>query len=56
LEATPKVCHDAVASDLVEVGRSEFSIGDTFREDVAGGDQDLVSDGEGCAQRTAARL
>ena len=51
-----QVGEGAGLSDLIELGFSEFMIGDALGEHVIGGDQDFVSDGEGGAQRAAAGL
>src|SRR5271166_3620674 len=55
-DAALQVGDGAVLLDLIEVGFSEFMIGDALGEHVIGGDQDFVSDGEGRAHGAAAGL
>ena len=54
-DAALQVGDSSGLADLVEIGFSELTIADALGEHVIGGDQDFVSDGEGGAQRAAAR-
>src|SRR5271166_6429717 len=53
-DAALQVGDGAGLLDLIEIGFSEFMIGDALGEHVIGGNQDFVSDGEGRAHGAAA--
>src|SRR5271165_1584833 len=55
-DAALQVGDGAGLLDLIEIGFSEFMIGDALGEHVIGGNQDFVSDGEGRAHGAAAAL
>ncbi len=55
-EATFEVGDGLGLADLVEIGFAEIAIGQVLGEHVIGRDEDLVGDGEGCAQAAAAGL
>src|SRR5208337_3608399 len=55
-EAAFEVGDGSGLADLVEIGFAEIAIGQVLGEHVIGRDEDLVGDGEGCAQAAAAGL
>src|SRR5271166_7087237 len=55
-EAAFEVGDGSGLTDLVEIGFAEIAIGQVLGEHVIGRDEDLVGDGEGCAQSAAAGL
>src|SRR5208283_5596114 len=56
LETSFEVGDGSGLADLVEIGFAEVAIRQVFGEHVIGGDEDFVSDGERCAQGSAAGL